>query len=498
VKPEAFLDAALEDDDWEGGLPFGMALQLHELLGDVRVVLDDDTPTLSIEASARGHVLRIGPSFVRRHVRSTADARLLLAHELLHAVRGHLRVSQERHPWLRSLQNLCLDVLVNSSALSWTALDEHPGLFLRLYRATSFPEVLLLPPVDLAGAIGSQAPEVPEWLGAVRGELCGLPTLVKELERDLARHLAGLGVRHAEAFARGYTRGWLCFPDPAGYWAHMKGLFVAELGIDPEPIELLLLGDHSGAPQSGTLAEELAEQLSQAEAWLGRVTPIQPTKQEIASFAAAVVTALDRADGGVALAPVPVSITTPLPKPGRRDLPLLAAGLVPAMWHPRVPRPRRERKGLHVYVDTSGSMGQLGGVLFGLIGTLGDRLDLPVWAWSLGEPSPITREDLDEGRYRTRGGTDVAPVVEHAVERGFERILVLTDGLFDTGPTIADAIEEAGLELTFVLAGPHGVRRREAVERLGRVFVLDEHVRGSRHGRARPGQRSHRPGSFQR
>jgi hypothetical protein len=498
VKPEDFLEAALEDDDWEGGLPFGMALQLRELLGDIRVVFNEETPTLSIEASGRGHVLRIGPSFVRRHVRSTADARLLLAHELLHAVRGHLRVAQERHSGLRSLQNLSLDILVNSSALSWTALDEHPGLFLRLYRATSFPECLLLPPVDLAEAIGREAPEVPEWLGAVRGDLCGLPTLAKELERDLARHLAGLGVRHAEALARGYTRGWLSFPDPAGYWAHMKGLFVAELGIDPEPIEVLLLGDHSEGQAIGSLPEGLAEQLGRAEAWLGQVTPVQPTRQEIASFAAAVVAALDRADGGAALAPIPVAVTTPLPRPGRRDLPLLAAGLVPALWHPKVPRPRMERKGLHVYVDTSGSMGRLCGVLFGLIATLGDRLDLPAWAWSLGEPSPLTREDLVEGRFRSRGGTDVAPVVEHAVERGFGRIVVLSDGLFETGAALVNAIEEAGMELTFVLAGPHAARRREAVERLGSVFVLDEHVRGSRRGRAEPGRRSHRPGPFQR
>ena len=487
MNPGDFLEAALREDDWDGCVPTGMMLQLRELLGEVQIVMDEATPTLSIEANRRGHVLRIGPDFVRRQVRSDSDARLLLAHELLHAVRGHLRVPQERHAGLRSLQNLCLDMLVNGSVLSWTDLDEHPGIFLRLYRASSFPECLLLPPSDLADAIDSEVPEIPEWLGAVRAEVCG-PGLAKILERDLGRHLAGLGVRHAEAFARGYTRGWLSFADPAGFWAQMKGLFVAEFGIDPEPVDVLLLGDHSDDQPFGLPAEGLAEQLALGEAKLAQAAPVEPSKGEVASFAAEVVTALDHAEGGAVVAATLEQVTTPLPRPGRRDLPLLAAGLLPALWHPKVPRPRTERKGIHVYVDTSGSTITLCPMLFGLIRTLGDRLDLPVWAWSLGAPIPMTREDLDEGRFRSLGGTDFAPVVAHAAERGFQRILVLTDGLFEAGPRLAAEVEDAELHITFALAGPYAVRCRAQLEGLGgHVFMLDEHVRRGRKGR--PGRR---------
>ena len=63
----------------------------------------------------------------------------------------------------------------------------------------------------------------------------------------------------------------------------------------------------------------------------------------------------------------------------------------------------------------------------------------------------MTEGDLETGRYRTAYGTDVAPVISHARERGFKRILVLTDGEFFVGSSLAALVEEAGLEITFVV-----------------------------------------------
>ena len=100
---------------------------------------------------------------------------------------------------------------------------------------------------------------------------------------------------------------------------------------------------------------------------------------------------------------------------------------------------------------------------------------------------------------------DLRALVRHAGESVREGKLAFADanvfGVFDIPLVHGDSLAALSQANSIVLS-ESAARRHfgdgEAVERLGRIFVLDEHVRGSRHGRARPGQRSHRPGSFQR
>lgn len=485
MNPEQLLELALEGPgegyDLCGAPMVGCGLRLQGLLGGVRVVVDDDTPTLSIGHDRRGHVLRVGPAFCRLHVRTRADARLVIAHELLHAVRGHLRVAPERHRGLRGLQNLSLDILVNAAALQWALNDEHPEVLARLYAPRSFPGCLLLPPTDLLAALPGRWPASLLGQGTARMAVREQPELARRAQDTVAQHLARLGVRHADAFARAYVRGWFDFPDPAGYWELMRGLFTAELGINPEPPGLLLVGEHGDGSGVETLSEEVLQQLRESEAWFGRVSVEAPTRDQIDRFCREVAGALDQSADGRTTSTSFASAPTPLPRPGRRDLPLLALGVLPAMWHPRLPVRTPRRGGLRVYVDVSGSMRQLAPVLFGLIRALGSQLELPAWAWSVGRPEPMDGDDLAAGRYRTRGGTDFAPVVAHAAERRFQRILVLTDGLFQAGPRLAAHIEDANLHVTFALAGPRGAHCRGPLERLGgHVFVLDQHMRAQR------------------
>ena len=477
MNPEQLLEAALEgqaDGYGPWGSPMsGCGLRLRGLLAGVRVVVDEDTPTLSISQDARGHVLRVGPAFCRRHVRSPADARLVVAHELLHAVRGHLLMTPDRHPGLRSLQNLALDILVNAAALQWAMDDEHPGLLARLYPVDSFPGCLLVPPSDLLPMLPGRWPSASQWQGCARMHFMASPDFARRVQDAVARHLAGLGVRHAEAFARAYLRGWFDFPEPEGYWAHLRALFITELGIDPEPPELLLLGCHDGGPIAEALRDEVCEQLSRSESWFGKVTVEAPSREEIDRFCREVARAIDRSAGGRITQTSPATLPTPLPMPGRRDLPLLTLGMLPALWHPRLPRRSSHRGGVRVYVDVSGSMERITPLLFGLMRALGSRLELPAWAWSLGTPEPLDGDDLSSGHYRTRVGTDFAPVVGHAVERGFRRLVVLTDGVFRVSPEMEAQVDAAGLEITFALAGQRPPRTAEGLRRLAKhVFEL--------------------------
>ena len=90
----------------------------------------------------------MSPGFCDEQVRDRRDALAVLAHELLHAFRGHFELPPERHPFRRDLQNVALDVLVN--AIVWARfVPRGAGLFARLYPADVFPVCLLRPPVQL-------------------------------------------------------------------------------------------------------------------------------------------------------------------------------------------------------------------------------------------------------------------------------------------------------------------------------------------------------------
>jgi hypothetical protein len=462
VNPEALLESAFAGD-WAHplglrGLQAGAPLSLRSLLPGVQIELDESIQTLQIEAAPTGYLLRICPAFCREFVRSRADARAAIAHELFHALRGHFGVRFEPHPGLRSLQNLAFDVLVNSAVLLWAISGPPPGLFRRLYRRTVFPEVLLLPPADLLPATDAPPELATMSLRALQREEQHRTAVAHTLDEAVAGHLRRIGVRQADAFARAYRRGWLHVPDPAGYWEQLRALFRAELGDEPEPTKVLLLGCHhdepgEDAPEPTEASQQLASALDRAEMALRLQRPVVPSREALARFSRQVATALDRSTTCATVRRPERVAPTPIPRPGRRDLPLLAMGHVPALWHPRRPVPTPDARGIRVYVDVSGSMDDLLPLFFALTRALGPRLELPAWAWSLGEPVPVSLRDLGEGRYRTRMGTDFAPVVAHAVARGFRRILVLTDGCFPVTQRSKEALKRSGLELTFVLGG---------------------------------------------
>lgn len=453
-------------------------LRLRELVPGLEVRLDDDTPTLSIEATASGHLLRIGPAFCRQYVRTREDARLVIAHELLHVARGHLTLPRERHPGLNSLQNIAMDILVNAAALSWfVGGASQPGLFRRLYPATAFPGCLLLPPADLVALVaeGSVPDELELPLAVMRSVAARDPSLRQGLENLVESHLRRLEVRQAGAFAREYVRGYFDFPEPMGFWERMKALFITEFGIDPEPCHVPLLGDHCDRPRGTPMPGGLAGSLEAAEAALSEVRPRTPSPAVVDQFCRQVADALDESKDGGTTTEVRSPMTTPVPLPGRRDLPLLALGRYPGLWHPVQTRREPERKRMRVYFDVSGSMDTLAPVLFGLLRALGRRLELPVWCWSVGEPIALSGEDLEAGRFHTRGGTVFEPVITHAVEQGFERIIVLTDGIFTVAPGSAAEARAADLEITFALAGPHSIGQEDHLRGIAAgVFRLRE------------------------
>jgi hypothetical protein len=92
-----------------------------------------------------------------------------------------------------------------------------------------------------------------------------------------------------------------------------------------------------------------------------------------------------------------------------------------------------------------------------------------VWTWST-QVEEASRADILEGRMRTYGGTCIEPVIDHAIEKGLQRVLVLSDGEFGLeSDLLAEKVKTAGPELVFVLL--RSGKRRSVREQLGSIAV---------------------------
>lgn len=110
----------------------------------------------------------------------------------------------------------------------------------------------------------------------------------------------------------------------------------------------------------------------------------------------------------------------------RRDAALLGAGVMPVFWQTDRIRQRQQKRGVAIYVDVSGSVyGELPRVC-GLIHAMRRDVD-QVYEFSNIVLKTSTRE-LGAGIIKTSGGTDYDCIVEHAVQAGHKKIIVITDG----------------------------------------------------------------------
>ena len=101
--------------------------------------------------------------------------------------------------------------------------------------------------------------------------------------------------------------------------------------------------------------------------------------------------------------------------------------------------------------DVSGSMVRERNWYGSLARVLSEQLAEPVWVWST-EVRQASLADVVRGEMPSDGGTSIEPVVEHAIEKGFRRVLVLTDGVFGFEPELLTRrVKEAGLEMVFLV-----------------------------------------------
>jgi len=124
-----------------------------------------------------------------------------------------------------------------------------------------------------------------------------------------------------------------------------------------------------------------------------------------------------------------MTVDSPVPSFDRRSVVLSSLGATPLLYSGSVTVKRRRLVGekVHIYLDVSGSIGDLKGALYGAV------LDCREFVWPTihlfsTEVSEVTFDELRRGVCRTTGGNDIACVAAHMRENKVRRAVLITDG----------------------------------------------------------------------
>lgn len=412
-------------------IPAG-AFEMNALLSLLRIEETDSVPTASVSCERRP-VLRINPEFVRRHCRTDEHLFLLVMHELHHVLLGHTRL----FPRATRAHNLAFDALINAMLVLRFPAQAYRSFFLDLYGAEEGAFRLLAPPANC---------EISDTA------LCRLHHVLYEDEKTTSEEVfnavhealgrAGDGVLESAPVLLG-SHG-ADTEDAWGTGGPVDRGFVAAIRSIVEkwpPPELPIRG------------RSLADAMERAD-----VTPDEPAARVLASLRRALLGAATRRTPGPAHGSRVIQVQDVVPNAAdRRAAVLWSSGFQPLLYW----RPARSKSGrsgrARVYLDVSGSMAAYVPFLYGALVALGRHVERDVFLFST-LVSPVSLQELHQGRVVTTGGTDVGCVIEHALTHRVRKVLLVTDGYVGL-PTAAHetAIRRAGLEIRVALT-PGGWR----------------------------------------
>lgn len=413
---------------------------LHGLLQVMEIVESEDVPTAATECRVQPRML-INPRFVEEHAETSEKLLMLVMHELHHVLLGHTRL----FPRATKVDNLVFDAVINSLLCRMLPAPEHTRFFTDYYDDASFPACLLRPPADwsrrderhhcppaLADASMNRARRVYEQLYSKRGASYHdlyevLKSQVSEEQAESVPLLGGHGCGQGNGIedvdlrvgspllfdaVRGIVEGWPQPPDP------IAGRSLEEL-TRQEPLTVV-----TSPPNRGLLRELLRK--------VGGVSGRGSSRRAW------------REDSRI--------VETPIPNLQRRSVVLGLIGAQPLLHQASIPvrrwLPAGER--VHVYLDVSGSIGDLKGALYGAVLDCSAFVYPDVHLFST-VIADVSVNGLRRGDCTTTGGTDITCVATHMKANRVRRAVLITDGF--VGPptgkhhaTLNDAV--LGVALT--------------------------------------------------
>lgn len=395
------------------------SVSLRALLQIARIEESCEVSTACVTFGSEPRLV-INPDFAERHAKTPAKLQALIGHELLHVALGHTR----RFMQYNAMDNLVFDCLINATWSKAHPTPESTALFRDFYSDEAFPQCFLRPPDAWHPKERVRLPE------ALKGANFEGLVFVKDVYRRLWGYSGASAWEVREAIRLG----------------------IQGLGLDKESalLSIPLLGGHDKAQSASsdsvalngflrTLSAEVCSKLgdmpiegSKNASDILLPARISPMKVSARSQLRALFSYLAHGHGAARIGDdhITQAITlTPIPTRDRRAIVQRQLGEQPLLYSEIITRraPRKSER-VHVYVDVSGSMGDILRPLYGAMIDCEDWVANTIHMFST-KVDDITLADLRAGKVSSTGGTDIECVARHIAKNRITRALVLTDGL---------------------------------------------------------------------
>ncbi len=379
------------------------------------------TPTACVRRQGDRYVIEFNRTFVRRRIETPSELLFVLLHEILHKTRGDLLRDSWKNlgPIGRAVANLTADVRINR-ILCRDVFPRGVPLLSRLYRSDRFPDILLVPPMEILNAAApGPATRNLSWSETNRRKKSVRAAVQERLARCSGLPPADDPNKETDELAAWYMDAY--FKDKAS----TQSLFERLRGWFRSEPKLLFLGDHEESDGPGA---DLRNGLMERRIDLPAVERLSPHRRlQAQTLLCAIRAALEPDPFCTADHAAYTKERSVLPSAGRREALLLAEGVWPVFFK-RSPLPRDvSDHRVHLYIDVSASTKEVQPFLYSLVLHLSELVGEPLYLFS-NRVVPVTLRDLRLGISRTTGGTDLDCIIEHAVQNHFRKVLIVTDG----------------------------------------------------------------------
>ena len=439
---------------------------INALLTVSTVEWSDATATACVECVDRPRLL-LNPAFVAQWCHTPERLATLVLHELLHIALGHTRL----FPRPTLVHNIAFDAIINRTLLATVQgtrvrhssvqfgydIERYTDLFTDFYSASKAPAFILRPPPGW--------PLAPDWDASQ-----AMPPALREIHRDLY-DLTRFADTPRETWEQALPR----------YTQVTYADIIAALldGDECQAQGVSLLGAHGDTPADrqaiqGSRDRDAAELLTAAlEPLCGQLpghgehfglTRVNDTTRTPA-LEHALRTLLRKAikphgAGGTRSSWRDRNVRVVHRMHDRRAAcRVRAASLLgapmPLLFNGHVYEREQEPQQVAIYVDVSGSMGQLLPHLRRALLTLRREIE-PTLYWFSDEVVAASGNDLETGDMPSTGGTAICAVITHAMQQlpAGSAAIVLTDGYLEAVPKATSAaLRHAQLSLHVGVVG---------------------------------------------
>jgi hypothetical protein len=382
---------------------------LAALLRLLDIVESRDVPSAAVEVALQPR-MKVNPDFVADNAETSEKLLMLVMHELHHVLLGHTKLFRR----VTVADNIVFDAVINALLCHMFPDPEYVSFFTGQNSEDHFPGCLLRPPADwtpgrditLPAGLRNASPRT-QWAYTALYTETGADyhDLFEALRTELKTGDGGPAVLigNHEGGAEGNTAT-----------DHCPGLFEAVREI----VERWPRASNSFKGRS--LAEALDD-----EQLLSKRIP--SNRQILTSLIRRIAAAGSGANDRRGL--TDFESYTPIIGFDRRSVVLTALGRPPLLYrHTTKHRGGAGLEPVHIYLDVSGSIGDLKGALYGAVLDCRYLVRQPIHLFST-RIADVTLYELRRGICRTTGGTDIACVAAHIIKHRVRRAVLLTDGL---------------------------------------------------------------------